>query len=392
MISVAEARQLIEEHCNSFGEETTSLYNALGHFCAEDIFSPIDMPSYDQSAMDGYALRYEDYQKNIPLYNEGEIAAGVGLVSAVDPEHCIQIFTGALVPPGVDTIVIQERVTVEGKHIVIQDENLMRGANIRKRGSQSKQGELVLRKGSPLTPSACSLLAGFGLERVKVYKKPSVDVLVTGNELIRPPEQMKDGKVFESNSFALKNALTEVQIADVRIRKAADLEYDIHQKIGDGLKADILIITGGVSVGKYDLVQQALADNGVTQILHRVKQKPGKPFYFGKKGNTLVFGLPGNPGSVMTCFYTYVLPAIQTALGSMGAFNSTLRLSLKNELTKKAGLTTFYKGKISGPEVEILDHQESYKMNAFAVADALVEVEAEVEHLTKGSTVIVHLI
>ena len=392
MIAVEEARALLKEHCQTFGEERVSLYGALERYSAEDIIAPIDMPSFDNSAMDGYALRYEDVAKNIPLYNEGEIQAGDTLLSQVDPEHCIQIFTGALIPPGVDTVVIQERIEVEGKNIIVKDENLKQGANIRLKGSQSKKGDIILKKGDKLSPATCGMLSSFGIEKVSVYKRPTIDILVTGNELMRPPEVLKEGKIYESNSFALSNALKAMRLDDIRIRKGIDLEQDMMQKIGDGLQANVLMITGGISVGKYDLVKSTLEKNGVQEIFHHVNQKPGKPFYFGKKGNTLVFGLPGNPGSVMNCFYIYLRHALAWAMGSTKKSTATLQLKLPEEVNKKNKKTFFVKASTNGDTVEILDGQESYKMNAFAVANCLVEIPADVQHLPKGSLVDVHLI
>ncbi len=392
MISVHEARALLKEHCQDFGTESVSLYKALGRFSAEDIMAPMDMPSFAQSAMDGYALRFEDVEKNIPLYNEGEIQAGDTLLSAVDPEHCIQIFTGALIPPGVDTVVMQERIEIDGKNILVKDENLKLGANIRPKGSQSKQGDIILKKGDQLNPSTCGMLASFGIDKIAVYRRPTIDILVTGDELKGAQENIKDGQIYESNSFALKTALNALQFDDIRIRKAADLEQDTFQKIADGLKADVLIITGGISVGKYDLVASALNKNGVQKIFHKVNQKPGKPLYFGKKDNTIVLGLPGNPGSVMNCFYIFVRHALAWAMGSNTQSKSTLRLKLQEDLNKKNNKTFFIKGKMQGDTVEILDGQESYKMNAFAKANCLVEISEEKQLMYKGELVDVHII
>jgi len=392
MISVAQARELLKQHATTFGTQSVTLYKALGRYSAEDVFAPMDMPNFAQSAMDGYALRFEDIQKNIPLYNEGEIQAGDTLLSEVDPEHCIQIFTGALIPPGVDTVVMQERIEMDGKNILVKDENLKQGANVRPKGSQSKKGDLILKKGDALNPSSCGMLASFGIDKISVYKKPSIDILVTGNELKGAQESIKDGQIFESNSFALKTALNELQFDDIRITKAIDLEQDTHQKIADGLKADVLLITGGISVGKYDLVHAALEKNGVEQIFHTVNQKPGKPLYFGKKGATLVFGLPGNPGSVMNCFYIYVRHALGWAMGSTQKGDAKLRLKLLEEINKKNQKTFFVKGRIKGDSVEILDGQESYKMNAFAKADCLIEIPEDKQLLYSDELVDVHLI
>ncbi len=392
MITVAQARQLLQQHCHQFGEEKISLYEAMNRHSAEDIIAPIDMPSFTNSAMDGYALRHEDLAKNIPLYNEGEIKAGDTLLSEVDAEHCIQIFTGALIPAGVDTVVMQEHVKIDGKNILVNQADLKQGANIRLKGSQSKQGDAILKKGDKLTAATCGMLASFGIDKIAVHKRPSIDILVTGNELINPSENLRNGKIYESNSYALSTALKTMNLTDIRIRKAADLEQDMLQKVGDGLQANILLITGGISVGKYDIVKSTLEKLGVEEIFHNVHQKPGKPFYFGKKGQTLVFGLPGNPGSVMNCFYIYVRHALAWVMGSQQKSTANLKLKLQEDLTKNNSKTFFLKGKINGDTVEILDGQQSYKMNAFAVADCLVEIPGEANTLTKESLVDVHLI
>ncbi len=392
MISVQQARELLKEHSRPFGDEIISLYDAANRYSAEDILATMDMPMFDNAAMDGFALRYEDGIQNIPLYNEGEIKAGDTLVSAVDQGHCIRIFTGALIPLGVDTVVMQEHVEFDGKNISIPPDRIRKGANIRKAGSQTKQGEVLIHKGDLLTSSACGMLAGFGIDKVRVFKKPTIDILVTGNELTRPPEQIKPGKIYESNSFALSNVLKSMRLDDIRIRKAIDQEHDMMQKVSDGLRANVLIITGGVSVGKYDIVKSILNQNQVEAIFHFVNQKPGKPFYFGKKGDTLVFGLPGNPGSVMSCFYIYVRQALAWAMGANLDGQTKLKLKLLEPLTKRNEKTFFLKGCIKGDSVQLLDGQESYKMNAFAVADCLVEIPAEATELPIGSLVDVHLL
>lgn len=375
LISVAEARRLLQKNNIKSAIEEISLYKCHGRFLAEDMLAPIDFPSFAQSAMDGYALRFEDAQKNLPLYCEGEIPAGTTLVSAVDAQHCIRVFTGSLIPPGVDTVVMQEKVLVDGKNILVQDEKLVLGANIRKKGEQNIQGEKILKQGTNLSAAACALLASLGIEKVKVYKKPSIDILVTGNELIRAGEILKDGKVFESNTYALQNALVAMGLDDIRIRRAADLSSDIDAKINDGLKADIFIICGGMSVGKHDLVLASLNKHKVNCIFHGVKQKPGKPFYFGQKNNTLIFGMPGNPGAVLNCFYLFVKKKIEEYMGGEIKYESEIVFPLENAIQSNA-FTPFLKVHFNNSKLQILDHQESHKLKSWAEADAILELEA----------------
>jgi len=392
MIHVNEARKLLASECSHTEIEEVSLYKAMGRFCAEDMISPIDMPHFNQSAMDGYALRFEDLEEGKKLYIEGEIQAGTTLISPLDPNNCIRVFTGGQIPEGADTVIMQEKVEASDKHIIVQDEKISAGANVRPLGSQTKAGETVLQSGSRLSPSAASFLAGLGFEFIPVHKRPTVDIVVTGNELIRPPQELKAGKIFESNSYSLKNALLQIGLDDVRIRKAIDVKQDVLEKFKNGLTANVLIVTGGVSVGKYDLVTECLEELGVEKIFHGVLQKPGKPFFFGKKGNTMVFGLPGNPGSVMSCYYLYVQKAIQIMMGARLSFLPKLKLPISSDYEKKAGRAEFVKAQISGQSVSALSHQHSYKMNSFAVADCLIELDAHQSSVARGTLVDVHLI
>jgi len=391
MIGVHEAKKLIFDNCPSTKVEKMSLNKANGLILAEPVYSPIDTPPFNQSAMDGYAFSLDDWDGKSDLFLSGEVQTGSYFTGSLKPLNALRIFTGAALPPGADTVVIQENVTKDGNLISIKDEKLMRGSNVRLKGSQTRKGELVLNEGHLFTPASVSFLAGLGIDTVKVYSNPSISVITTGKELIKPGEELSQGKVYESNSYGLNAGLAHMNISPVAIEMVDDDEEAIITAIKKHLRnVDILVLTGGVSVGDYDFVTTALEKCGVKKVFHKVKQKPGKPFYFGVHQQTLVFGLPGNPASVLTCFYEYVAEAI-TCFTKKEYFKK-IQLPMANDYSKKAGLTFFLKGKTDGNTVVALNEQESYKLNSFAEADCIIELEEEKEYFKKGDLAIVRMI
>lgn len=386
MITVSEARKKIIENCPKAKVSLLPLIEAGGCVLAENLYSPIDSPHFNQSAMDGYAFRFEDWDGTSALEVKGVVQAGNQFSTEMHNGGAVRIFTGAALPLGADTVVIQENVTKEGDRIKISDNKLKKGSNVRLIGSQTKMKEQILKEGHLLTPATLSFLAGLGVTHVPVYSKPKVSIIATGKELVKPGELLTEGKIYESNSIGLQSALEQIDITPAAIETVDDNEEQIINAIKKRLgNVDILILTGGVSVGDYDFVTTALEKCGVQKIFHKVKQKPGKPFYFGVHQQTLVFALPGNPASVLTCFYEYVVDAISTL--TKKAYLKKIQLPLENDYSKKAGLTFFLKGKTNEDGVSILDGQESYKMNSFALADCIVELEEEKEKYCKGDTV-----
>lgn len=390
MISVSEARKEIIEHCPQAKVSLLPLSEAGGYVLADDIYAPIDSPHFDQSAMDGYAFSFDDWDGMSDLVLAGEVQTGNYFKGSLKPMETLRIFTGAALPSCADTVVIQENVIKDNNRITIKESKLCKGSNVRLRGSQTKKGALVLKAGHLLTPASVTFLAGLGIEAVNVFSNPSVSIITTGKELIKPGEALSAGKVFESNSPGLKAALVQMNISPVTTEMVDDDETLIIRAIKRRLNSDILILTGGVSVGDYDFVAAALEKCEVKKVFHKVKQKPGKPFYFGKHQQTLVFGLPGNPASVLTCFYEYVSVAIGQ-LTKKEYFKKT-ELTLANDFSKKKGLTFFLKGKTNRNKVSILNDQESYKMNSFAEADCLIELEEAKEQFEKGDLVNVRMI
>ena len=390
MISVSEARKLIDENCKGGRSEVMRLIDALDRALSDDVVSPMDTPPFHQSAVDGYAFSFNDWDGKSKLEVAGEVQAGNVFTAEIKPRQAIRIFTGAPVPAGLDTVVMQEKIEVQGDQMTIKDPLLVAGANVRLQGSQTKIGDVVLKKSHRLTPASISFLASLGITEVPVFAHPHIRIIVTGKELVAPGGIIHEGQIFESNSFALKTALKAMGISPVSAEIVEDDEALIMEAITRALDSDIVILTGGASVGLYDLVPSSLAKCGVKEIFHKVKQKPGKPFYFGTYGDVLVFALPGNPAAVLSCFYEYITPAIGKFTGRQ--YHKRLKMILAHDFQRKPGLTQFMKGKTKANTVFILDHQESYLMNSFAHADALVELEEDREVILKGDLVNVLMI
>ncbi len=390
MISVSEAKKLISDNCTHESVESRLLSKSQGYILAKPVYSLVDTPPFHQSAMDGYAFSFENWDGKSDLKVVGKIQAGNDNSIEIKSSQAVRIYTGAALPAGADTVVMQEHVTKNETTIHIENTQLAKGANVRLRGSQTKKGELALNKGQLLTAPAISFLAGIGIEKVDVFFKPVISIIVTGKELIQPGGEIKEWGIYESNSFGLTAGFNALDITPISVEVVDDVEEEIINAITKQLNSNILILTGGVSVGDYDLVLPALEKCGVENIFHKVKQKPGKPFYFGKRNQMLVFGLPGNPASVLTCFYEYVVPAISSF--TKRQYQKMILMPLANDYKKKTGMTYFLKGKTNEKDVAILNNQESYLMNSFAIADCLIELEEGKEQFMKGEMVNVLMI
>ncbi len=393
MISVLEAKRLVAENTKLIDSISMPLYVAAGLILAEDVFSGIDVPPFNQSAMDGYGFRFDDLKDKQTLTITGEIPAGVFPTAALLPNSAIRIFTGAPVPEGCDTVVMQEKVSVLKNQLLINDVQIKKGINIRLKGSQTTIGSLAFKAGSKITPGAAGFLAGLGVDKVNVFRIPNVCIITTGKELNNPGQVLEPGKVYECNSYSLNAALNQLNIKQKKILSVDDDELEITNLIKYNLTdCDVMILSGGVSVGDYDFVYKAFDNCGVQRVFHKVKQKPGKPIYFGKFKDTLVFGLPGNPSALLTCFYEYIAPALKKMMGFETESKAEVHLPLSSSFSKKEGLTYFIKGKISGTEVEILHAQESYQMSSFAFADCIIQLDENKTEYQKGELVEVHLI
>ena len=314
MITINEAIKAVKNNINPlFKEETKPLERCGGYYLSKDIFSPVNMPPFRQSAMDGYAL---SLHSNLSYTLIGEVKAGDKHQPILKSGEAVRIFTGAPVPVTANAVMMQEKVSVNGSKITIET-NLPEGHNIRPMGEQVKTGELALKKGTKLTPAAIGYLTSLGITEVQVYKKPSIALITTGNELVEAGQPLTYGKIYESNSKMLLNALYSLKFYDVTIHKIADDYIQTKNKLETVINDnDLVIATGGISVGDYDFVGKALKELRVKEVFYKVKQKPGKPLFFGKKENTAIFALPGNPAAALSCFYAYVYIALQKMMNN----------------------------------------------------------------------------
>jgi molybdopterin molybdotransferase len=388
MIPVSEAKQIIRANIHSLSPSRAGLLKAGNFVLAENIYASIDIPAFDQSNVDGYAIRFSE--KNEPLTIDGEIVAGSGIKS-LHHKKAIRIFTGAPLPEGADTIVMQENTSVINNTLAINDPSLVKGANLRPQGTDIRKGELALEEGTLLTPAAIGYLAAIGTPEVNIYGPPAITLIITGNELVEPGLPLRTGQVHESNSITLKAALAPYGITFPETVRCNDELGDLTKTLQNALlKSDMVILTGGVSVGDYDFVSAAAENCGVTKLFHRVKQRPGKPIYFGIKENKPIFGLPGNPSSVLTCFYEYVSLALDIYLHKKE--RAYLPAILRNNYKKPPGLTHFLKGMYNEGYVEILSAQESYRMSSFAKSNCLVILPESETEFNPGHQTQVHLL
>lgn len=386
MISINEAIKKVKDNTGILSHERVRLLDATNCVLAEDICSEIDLPGFDQSAMDGYAL-FEAGESSYKVVKE--IKAGDDIRNfRLKHGEAARIFTGAMVPENAIAVIKQESVNaISAKEIVLK-EIVKRGENIRTKGNEIKKGDLVLQKGSNLPAAAIGLLASLGIQNICVYRKPSIAILTTGNELQKAGQPLAPGKIYESNSATLQATLQQLGLPSSIHQITDDIDLTL-SKLDELIhKNDLVLTTGGISVGDYDFVGDALNKLDVAEIFYKVNQKPGKPVFYGRRKNTTIFALPGNPAAVLTCFYVYVIPAINKMMG-----RSKINLGrgfgkLKEEFFKKGTREYLLKGKRDeNGEVEILTGQSSAMLSSFIEANCLVHIGDSEAKIEKGDFV-----
>jgi len=383
MISVSEALALVDQHTQTLSVEMIPLDLAMGSTLGADISAPISLPSFRQSSMDGYAFIHGG-QTELMLI--GESKAGDFQNFLIQNGEAVRIFTGALVPDQADTVVMQEHVekTDSGIRILKMPP---KNSNVRAIGEQIQNGDLALKAGTRINVPIIGFLGGFGLKEIPVIRKPSVSILVTGNEIQSGQQQLEAGKIFESNSLMLKLALESMGVVVKQVLTASDDQEETRNAIETGLNSDVLIISGGISVGDYDFVKEALEKNEVKEVFYKVNQKPGKPFWFGKKDQKYVFALPGNPASTLMCFLVYVAPAIQKMYSGMPIGLSLQQGNLATTIQNKFGKTLFLLAIEEKGLMELLPKQASSMLISFSQSNAILVFPADQEELKAGETI-----
>ncbi|TDW48983.1 molybdopterin molybdochelatase [Flavobacterium sp. 270] len=384
MIKVEEAIAIIEANSTKMPTKRIEVRKALGYVLAEKVISPINMPPFRQSAMDGYAFTHSiRHQYDIVGISQAGDHSNIKLKET----QAIRIFTGAYVPDDADTVVMQEHVMANKDSILIatMPEKL---SNVRPKGEQIAKDEVVFEANTFITPAAIGFLASLGITEIEVYKKPKIAILVTGNELVAPGKKLKKGKIFESNSIMLEVALQTIGIEKTKIYRVKDNLKATKKALKSILKKnDIVLVSGGISVGDYDFVKEALLQNDVKELFYKINQKPGKPMFFGSKSETLVFALPGNPASSLTNFYIYVAPAVKNRMGFAEIHKPKVVRKLNSDIKNNTGKTLFLKAKYDETNVTVLESQSSAMLNTFAVGNSLLIVPENVENYIKGQSV-----
>ena len=388
MISVTAARRILSENSERSEKTTVSLQKSRGRILAKDIHSPIDVPSFDNSAMDGYAMNFDGKWNEWEL--EGVIQAGDTSLIEVKTGKAVRICTGAKIPAGADTVIQQELIerNEEAGSITYQQDKIKKGSNVRLKGSQCKKGGLILKKGTLITPGAIGLLASVGVAEVKIYIPATVGYIITGDELKEVGTSLKDGEIYNSNGPMLQALLADIGIEKVVEYKAIDDKIELQKKIDEALeKHDVLLLSGGISVGDYDFVKDCLANAGVEELFYKLKQRPGKPLFAGKKDKKWIFALPGNPASVLSCFNQYVKPCLKFMMGHGEVWKPDRVLELEKDHPKKPGFTFFLKGRAEGDQLTILGGQQSFNLQSFSAANCLVELDEESDMVKAGTPV-----
>ncbi len=397
MITFEGAKKLLEENLFNLEPVKIPVKSAVSHILGEDIYSPLDLPPFTNSAMDGYAVRFEKSDKEMSFkLRKGEIKAGDYKKIKLRPGEAVKVFTGSPLPLNADAVVMKEFVEVKNNILYVKQQ-IKKGENIRFKGEEIKKGEEVLKKGTYLNPAGIGFLSTMGIREVKVIRKPRVYIIITGNELTEPGKKLKEGKIYDANSFSLYSVLKLIGVKEIKIKIIKDDFEKIKRGFYKALEfADIILFSGGISVGEYDFVRDLMKRERVKTIFYKVKQKPGKPLYFGifDEGNIkkLIFALPGNPASVLVCFYEYVYPAIKALSGFKDIFLPERKFILLKDIKKKTDRLWFLKGKLKNDFVLPLDFQESHMLSSFTKADSLIVAPRNKKLLKKGEKVKVHLL
>jgi molybdopterin molybdotransferase len=391
-ISVEDALHLVATSVSALEPRYMPISECLGAVLAQDILSPVDLPLFSQSAVDGYAICADTVNINDAFLLKGEIKAGDRGDLSLHEGEATRIFTGAPIPGGATHVAMQEHCFVSADTVTLQ-RSLPHGANIRHSGGQIRKLEYAFSKGCKLNAAAIGALSSMGITEILVYPKPVVSVVVTGAELVSPGQPLQHGQIYESNGSMLDAALQEADVAVSKSLCVTDDYQQTLQALSEALQdADVLIIAGGISVGDYDFVGKSLRALGVEEVFYKVKQKPGKPLFFGMADSKPVFALPGNPAAALTCFYVYVWPTLKAMAGEGWQPLQQSEVKCLSEFAHKGDRSQFLKSVVSSAGVRLLEGQASDNLLSFAQADSLVYIPFQNQKVAKGDMVSVILL
>ena len=406
MISFEEALDLILTNAHPLPSARIPFENSIGHFLAQPVTARCDMPLFDQSAVDGYAVMASEIttaskETPVSLRLAGEVAAGSGKVPRLRNGCAILVLTGGRIPTDADSVVMREFCNIVDDQVLITSPTRTR-ENIRFRGEEFRKGGRLLDVGIKITPPVIGLLAEFGVTLVMVHQVPTISLVVTGNELVEPSRRLRPGQIRDSNTYSLSAGLQQAGVSSIRPYKCADVKTELRAALIQALKSvDVVITVGGVSVGEYDLVKEQLGKLGVETVFWRVAVKPGMPLYFGRRMRKsgipqLIFGLPGNPVSALLLFKLMVEPALRRMMGDETPEPPMIRAILRGTLSKKPGRLEWVRAVLHSEAGSLVvvptPGQGSHMIGGLVEANSLIRFPQETRTLPDGSEVEVRML
>jgi molybdopterin molybdotransferase len=400
MVEVGEALARVLAELPALEGEMVALPASRGRVLRQEVRSPRDVPPFRNSAMDGFAVRAADIagassDRPAVLAVAETVAAGSVARRPLEAGRAIRIMTGAPVPDGADTVVRVED-TDPGDDAVAVRVAVPEGANVRHPGEDVRRGDVVLEPGRAIRPADIGVLASIGVAVLRVARRPRVAIIATGDELVELGQPLGPGQIVNSNAYTLAAAVEDLGGEAVVLGIVPDRPEALRSAFARGLRADILLSTGGVSVGNFDFVRTILAELGYRESFWKVAQKPGKPLSFGHCGQTPVFGLPGNPVSALVCFYVYVAPAIRAMMGSRDVHLPIVAATLAAEVSSVESLTEFVRCVLEGPLDDLrarsTGSQSSGVLRSLSIGDGLVICGKGTSALAAGAVVPVMLL
>jgi molybdopterin molybdotransferase len=393
MTSADQALEIVLANVAALGVERVPILEALGRVLAEEIRSPRDIPGFDNSAMDGYAVRAADVasaseSSPVKLRVIETVAAGAMPKLTLEPGQATRTMTGAPIAPGADAIIQVERTRTAEPFVEILA-SAERGTFVRPHGEDLKRDELVMSAGKVLAPSDLGMLASLNRSMVDVFRRPRVAIVVTGDELVDVDQVPTGAQVVNSSAYALAGGIRDAGGEPVILRVARDTPEQVRERLSEALAFDVVLSTGGVSVGQFDHVKVVLDELGMRQLFHGVAQRPGRPLKFGTIGGRPIFGLPGNPVSTMVCFYLYARPALLKMTGRRDLGLPRVSVRCATDIRVAANLTEFVRVKLERRDGELwatpTGNQSSGVLSSLSRADALLIGPAKENVLKAGS-------
>ncbi|HKZ17307.1 MAG TPA: gephyrin-like molybdotransferase Glp [Geobacteraceae bacterium] len=395
MPTYEEARTCILESVNPLGIEKVEILESLGRVLAEDIFAPWDMPLWNNTAMDGFAVRAADCSSPVTLKVSAFLPAGESMSTSIEKGTAIRILTGAPIPPGADAVVPFEEADDVGEAVSIKGPVKV-GDHIRFKGEDVKTGELIIPAGTVIRPYEISMMASFGKLFVPVYRKVRVAIVSTGDELVEPGEPLAPGKIVNSNALTVAAAVRQLGGEAVMLGIGRDNKEDLGAKLAEGLNADVLITSAGISAGDRDLVRAVLDELNVKLVFWKIDIKPGRPTAFSIRDGKPVFSLPGNPVSTMITFEEFVRPALLKMMGHKRVVKPFVKATLKAPVKKKPGRVNFLRVSIEKENGEYVawspGDQNTGILKTMLLAGGIAVLPSEQGDLQAGEKVDVHLL